>query len=97
MEGLNLQTHYIGLNYVPDVCSVAGLGPANILSATVLKHCLQINIVGQLSITTCRTGKRDVCRLDCHRSLVAVRQAIYATQRSRFCLDSKDLLFSCTT
>ena len=70
MEGLNLQTHFMGLNYVSDVCSIAGLR----LLATVQKHCLQINIVGQLSITTCRTGKRDVCRLDCHRSLVAVRQ-----------------------
>ena len=29
MEGLNLQTHFIGLNYVPDVSSIAGLGPAN--------------------------------------------------------------------
>ena len=74
MEGLNLQTHFIGLNYVPDVSSIADLGPANILLATVLKHCLQINIVGQLSITTCRVGKRGVCRLDCHRPLAAVRQ-----------------------
>jgi len=74
MEGLNLQTHVIDLNYVSVVCSVGGLEPANRLLATVQKHGLQINIVGQLSITTCRTGKRDVCRLDCHRSVVTVRQ-----------------------
>jgi hypothetical protein len=74
MEGLNLQRHSICLNYVPGVCSITGLGPANILLATVLKHCLQINIMGQLSLATCRIGKRDVCRLDCHRSLVSVRQ-----------------------
>jgi len=74
MEDLNLQTHFIGLNYAPGVSSIAGLEPANRLLATVLKHCFQINIEGQLSITTCRIGKRDVCRLDCHRSLVAFRQ-----------------------
>ena len=74
MEDINLQTHTICLNYLPDVCSIADIGPANILLAAVLKHCLQINVVGLLSLPTYRIGKRDVCRLDCHRSLVSVRQ-----------------------